>query len=84
LPWGQLQYTDAPTEPLDEDGIERIHNTAMQILEEIGIDFLHDEARAILKKAGCEVNTGTSTVRMDRALSWSRWLRHLPLYSGAA
>ncbi len=67
LPWGQLQYTDAPTEPLDEDGIERIHNTAMQILEEIGIDFLHDEARAILKKAGCEVNTGTSTVRMDRA-----------------
>ncbi|HCX88880.1 MAG TPA: methyltransferase, partial [Gammaproteobacteria bacterium] len=57
LPWGQPQYADAPTEPLDAEGVERVHDAAMQILEEIGIDFLHDEAREILKQAGCDVRT---------------------------
>jgi len=42
LPWQQLEYVDAPTEPLDADDLERIHQAAMCILEEIGIDFLND------------------------------------------
>ena len=67
-PWGQPQYVDAPTEPLDAQGVERIHDAAMQILEEIGIDFLHDGAREILKQAGCEVRDDSPTVRMDRGL----------------
>jgi trimethylamine--corrinoid protein Co-methyltransferase len=67
LPWRQLQYIDGPIEPLDDDGLERIHDAAMRIVEEIGIDFLHDEARGILKRAGCDVRTGSVTVRMDRA-----------------
>jgi len=67
LPWKQLRYVDPPTEPLDEEGLERVHDGAMRILEEIGIDFLNDEARAILKTAGCDVDPESSRVRMDRA-----------------
>ena len=64
LPWGQPQYVDAPTEPLDAQGVERIHNAAMQILEEIGIDFLHDGAREILKQAGCDVRDDLSLIHI--------------------
>ena len=68
LPWGQPRYLDAPIEPLDAEGIDKIHNAAMRILEEIGIDFLHDDAREILARAGCDVKKDSVTVRMDRAL----------------
>ena len=67
LPWRQLQYVDLPTEPLDADGLERVHDTAMRILEEIGIDFLNNEAKSILKSAGCDVDPDSDRVRMDRA-----------------
>jgi len=66
LDWGQLRYVDAPTEPLDAEGIERIHETAMRILEDIGIDFLHEEARQLLADAGCNVDPDSPTVRMGR------------------
>ena len=57
---------DAPTCPLDDEGVAKIDNAAMRILEEIGIDFLHPEACTHLKAAGAEV-TG-ERVRMDRGL----------------
>ena len=44
---------DRPTEPLNEAGVEAIHNGAMTILEEIGVQFLNPEAVEILRKAGC-------------------------------
>ena len=64
MPWRIPVNPDRPTEPLDADGVARIHDTAMRVLEEIGIEFLHDEARATLMKAGCRVE-GTN-VRMGR------------------
>jgi len=64
MPWRVPVNTDRPTEPLDGEGVEAIHDGAMRILEEIGIEFLNDEALAILKEAGCTVN-GTN-VRMGR------------------
>ena len=67
LPGTQPVYTDPPTEPLDEDGLEAVHDAAMRIVEGIGIDFLHEDARRVLKEAGCEVQSGSPTVRMDRA-----------------
>ena len=67
LPWGQLRYVDPPTEPLDAEGLERVHDTAMRILEEVGIDFLNEEARAVLKAAGCEVSVDDARVKMDRS-----------------
>jgi trimethylamine--corrinoid protein Co-methyltransferase len=63
-PWRIPLNPDRPTEPLDAEGVARIHDTAMRVLEEIGIEFLHDEALAILKQAGCRVE-GTN-VRMGR------------------
>ena len=29
LPWTQPVYTDPPTEPLDEDGLEAVHDAAI-------------------------------------------------------
>ena len=64
MPWRIPVNTDRPTEPLDEDGVQAIHDGAMRILEDVGIEFLHDEALALFKQAGCIVN-GTN-VRMGR------------------
>ncbi|MDZ7829567.1 MAG: trimethylamine methyltransferase family protein [Halofilum sp. (in: g-proteobacteria)] len=62
--WSQLRYTDPPVEPLDAEGVERIHEAAMTILEEIGIEFLHEDARKRLADAGCTVEG--ENVRMGR------------------
>ncbi|HBM12399.1 MAG TPA: methyltransferase [Rhodospirillaceae bacterium] len=66
MPWGQLTYIDKPTEPLDEEGVNKIHDTAMRVLEEVGILFLNEEARDILKEAGCDVDPVTFNVKFDR------------------
>ena len=58
--------SDAPTEPLDEDGVHAIHDGAMRVLEEIGIEFLCEEAKQILGEAGCKVSPDSNNVRMDR------------------
>lgn len=64
MPWRLPLNTDAPTEPLNEEGVAAIHNGAMTILEDIGIEFLNEEALALFKEAGCTVE-GTK-VRMGR------------------
>ena len=77
LPWQELRYHTPPTEPLDEEAIERIHEASMEIIETIGIHFFAEEARDILKKAGAEVEEGGLNVRMDRALVMEA-LAHAP------
>ena len=64
MPWRLPVNVDAPTEPLGPEGVEAIHDGAMQILEEIGIEFLNEEALSIFRQAGCVVD-GTN-VRMGR------------------
>jgi len=64
MPWRIPVNTDRPTEPLNEDGVQAIHQGAMRILEELGIEFLNPTACEILKKAGCKVD-GTN-VKMGR------------------
>ncbi len=64
MSWRIPVNTDRPTEPLDEDGVQAIHEGAMTILEEIGIEFLNSESTAILGDAGCRVDD--TNVRMDR------------------
>ncbi|MEM8749603.1 MAG: trimethylamine methyltransferase family protein [Pseudomonadota bacterium] len=66
---------DRPTEPIDEEGIAKIHDTAMRIIEEIGIEFLNPEAREILKEHGATING--ENVRMDRAMVMEK-LGHAP------
>ncbi len=72
LPWRQLRFLDAPIEPLDEDGVERIHSAAMRILEEIGIDFLNQDAKEVFKHAGCDVDPSSDRVRLDRVFVMER------------
>ena len=63
MPWRIPVTPDRPTEPLDAEGVSRVHKTAMRILRDIGIEMLNPEAVAHLKAAGCIVN-GTN-VRFD-------------------
>ncbi|MEH7829020.1 trimethylamine methyltransferase family protein [Gemmobacter denitrificans] len=63
MPWRIPVVPDRPIEPLDDEGVQRIHKTAMRILSEIGIEFLNPDAVAILRKAGCRVRD--TNVRMD-------------------
>ncbi|MEX0320214.1 MAG: trimethylamine methyltransferase family protein [Ruegeria sp.] len=64
MPWAPPINTDCPTEPLDQEGIEAIHEGAMRILEEIGIAFYNEEALGIFKEAGCSVDG--DVVRLGR------------------
>jgi trimethylamine--corrinoid protein Co-methyltransferase len=64
LTWRQVVNPDSPTEPLDQAGVEAVHNAAMRVLEEIGIEFLNDDALAHLKAAGCTIEG--QNVRMGR------------------
>ncbi|MEM8787380.1 MAG: trimethylamine methyltransferase family protein [Pseudomonadota bacterium] len=77
MPWGPPVNTDRPTEPLDAEGVQAIHNAAMRVMEEIGIDFLNEEAKQVLRRAGCAVAAEGDTVRMDR--TWvMEMLGHVP------
>jgi len=67
LDWCQPRYADAPIEPIDQDGVEAIHNASMQVLENTGILFLNDTALEVFEKAGCRVDWESKKVRMDRA-----------------
>ena len=62
--WRIPENPDRPTEPLDGEGVEAVHDAAMRILEEIGVEFLHDESLGILRDAGCTVDG--CNVRMGR------------------
>ncbi|MBV1896194.1 MAG: trimethylamine methyltransferase family protein [Rhodobacteraceae bacterium] len=64
MPWRLPLNSDHPTEPLDQEGIEAIHQGAMTILEEIGIAILNPEALEIYRKAGCIIDG--DIVRMGR------------------
>ncbi len=63
MPWRVPVNPDRPVEPLDAEGVQAIHRTAMRILSEIGIEFLNPDAVGILEKAGCRVRG--ENVRMD-------------------
>ena len=66
MSWRLPRNIDAPTEPLDQSGVEAIHIGAMRILEEIGIVFLNSQALEIFRKAGCIIKD--QNVRMDEDL----------------
>ena len=65
MSWRLPRNIDAPTEPLDQSGVEAIHIGAMRILADIGIEFLNSQALEIFRKAGCIIKD--QNVRMDAA-----------------
>ena len=56
MPWRIPKNIDRPTEPLNDDGVQAIHEGAMRILEEIGIEILNAEALEIFREAGATIN----------------------------
>ncbi|HEX6222193.1 MAG TPA: trimethylamine methyltransferase family protein, partial [Acidimicrobiia bacterium] len=64
-PWRQPTRRFRPVDLADEDQIEAIHQTSLQILSEIGMDFLNEEARRMLKEAGADVDPDSERVRFD-------------------
>ena len=64
-PWRQPTRRFPPVELVDEEQIETIHETSLQILSEIGIDFLNEDARRMLKEAGADVDPDSERVRFD-------------------
>ena len=59
MPWRIPVNPDRPTEPLDADGVERIHQGAMRILRDIGIEMLNPEAVAVPQAPGGPGPTAT-------------------------
>ncbi|MCH1475209.1 MAG: trimethylamine methyltransferase family protein, partial [Alphaproteobacteria bacterium] len=66
LEWAAASYLDNPAEPVNDEGVEAIHEASMRVLEDIGILFLNDDAIDVLEAAGCTVDHETKRVRMDR------------------
>lgn len=75
MPFKQPVITDPPIEPLGEEGVQAIHNGAMQILEEIGIEFMNPEALAIFKANGAKVAGENVKLGRDEVMEW---LSHAP------
>lgn len=56
MPWSPPVITDKPIEPLNEDGVQAVHEGAMRILEEIGMEILNTEALEIFRDAGAIID----------------------------
>ena len=67
LDWCQPLYADAPVTPIDEDGIQAIHDASMTVLENVGVLFLNDSALRVFDQHGCDVDWDSKRMRMDRA-----------------
>jgi len=64
MSWRLPINKDRPIEPITDEGVQAIHEGAMQIMEDIGIEFLNKEAQTLFRKAGCKVNG--NNIKMDR------------------
>ncbi|MCJ7558668.1 MAG: trimethylamine methyltransferase family protein [Gammaproteobacteria bacterium] len=65
LPWLEVSNPYAPTEVLNAEQVETIHQASLQLLKRVGMRVLNDEARAIFAKAGASVDVETLMVRLD-------------------
>lgn len=65
LPWSLPQWSDRPTEPLDEEQLDALHQASLRVLSETGILFLNDQSLDVLEAAGCDVDRASSNVRFD-------------------
>ena len=62
-PFAAVRRPFAPTEIVDGDQLEKIHDTSLEILRDIGLDVLEPAARQIFANAGCSVED--ERVRFD-------------------
>ena len=61
----QLTNPFPPLQVLSDEGVEKIHSSALRLLADDGIRVLLPEARAIYANAGCTVDEESLMVRFD-------------------
>lgn len=57
-----------PPDNLPEEGLDAIHESAIQIIEDIGINVAHEEGRRVLEENGARVNHDEEMVWIPRSL----------------
>ena len=57
-----------PTEALNPDQLEAVHDTSLRVLEDLGIEFMSPEALDVLARGGAQVDRDSGLVRFDRGL----------------
>ena len=67
-PFQVLRNPFPPTEVLDQEAIQTIHQASLRLLEETGVDMWDAETRSILKSAGAKVDEKAQHVWLDRGL----------------
>ncbi len=63
-----LRRPFTPWQIFSQDQVESLHNAALDLLETSGVKVLSERAIGQYRAAGCEVETDTAMVRIDRAL----------------
>ena len=64
MPWRLPVNVDRPVEPLTDEGVQAIHDGAMQILEDVGIEILNGEALELFREMGATISG--ENVRLGR------------------
>jgi trimethylamine--corrinoid protein Co-methyltransferase len=65
-PWRQPRLPYKPIEILNEEQLELIHRSSLQILEQFGIEILLEEARELYRRAGASIGSDGLRVHLDR------------------
>ncbi len=68
LPWQNVVNPYAPMQLLDEERMEKLHDTSMRILSELGIRVMSDRVMDLFEAAGAIVDRETMTIRVDESL----------------
>jgi trimethylamine--corrinoid protein Co-methyltransferase len=68
LPWQHVENPYPPMQLLDEERMERLHDTSMRILSELGIRVMSEKVMDLFAKAGAIVDRENSTIRIDESL----------------
>ena len=68
LPWRNVVNPYAATEILDDEQVETIIQTALEVLASQGMRFLEPGSRDLLRKAGAAVDEAEEIVRFDPAM----------------
>ena len=65
IPWQEVRNPYPPIEVLNEEQLQRIHQSSLDVLSELGLRILDGRARDYLRKAGAEVDDETEIVKFD-------------------
>ncbi|RVB00973.1 methyltransferase, partial [Mesorhizobium sp. M7A.F.Ca.CA.004.05.1.1] len=68
LLWEQVKNPYPPMQLLDEERMERLHDTSMRILSELGIRVMSDRVMDLFADAGAIVDREEKTIRIDESL----------------